>query len=57
MKTYIKPTVQLIRMNMEGSMLAGSTSVGISENPATGPAGSNEKDEPGGSSLWSDFND
>lgn len=57
MKTYIKPTVQLIRMNMEGSMLAGSVSVGISETPATGPAGSNGKDEPGGSSLWSDFND
>lgn len=57
MKTYIKPTVQLIRMSMEGSMLAGSTSVGISEDPATGPACSNGKDEPGGSSLWSDFND
>lgn len=57
MKTYIKPTVQLIRMNMEGSMLAGSISVGISENPATGSACSYEKDEPGGNSLWSDFND
>ena len=57
MKTYIKPTVQLIRMNMEGSILAGSVSVGISEDPATGPACSNGQDEPGGSSLWSDFND
>ena len=57
MKTYIKPTVQLIRMNMEGSILAGSVSVGISEDPATGPACSNGKDEPGGSSLWGDFND
>lgn len=57
MKTYIKPTVQVIRMNMEGSILAGSVSVGISEDPATGPACSNGKDEPGGSSLWSDFND
>ena len=57
MKMYIKPTVQLIRMSMEGSILAGSTSVGISEDPATGPACSNGKDEPGGSSLWSDFNE
>ena len=56
MKMYIKPTVQLIRMNMEGSILAGSVSVGISEDPATGPACSNGKDEPGGSSLWSAFN-
>ena len=57
MKMYIKPTVQVIRMNMEGSILAGSVSVGISEDPATGPACANGKDEPGGSSLWSDFND
>lgn len=56
MKTYIKPSVQLICLNMEGGMLAGSISTGISETPATEPAGSNGKDEPGGSSLWSDFN-
>lgn len=37
------------------SILAGSLSVGITDDPATGPACSYEKDEPGGSSLWSDL--
>ena len=38
MKKYIKPDTKVVFINLENSLLAGSTSVGISEDPATGPA-------------------
>ena len=38
MKKYIKPTMKVKPLEMENSILAGSISVGISEDPATGPA-------------------
>ena len=38
MKKYIKPTMTVKPLEMENCILAGSTSVGISEDPATGPA-------------------
>lgn len=38
MKKYIKPTMKAKPLEMENCILAGSTSVGISEDPATGPA-------------------
>lgn len=38
MKKYIKPTMKVKPLEMENCILAGSISVGISEDPATGPA-------------------
>ena len=38
MKKYIKPTMKAKPLEMENGILAGSTSVGIGEGPATGPA-------------------
>lgn len=38
MKKYIKPTMKVKPLEMENCILAGSTSVGIGEGPATGPA-------------------
>ena len=38
MKKYIKPTMKAKPLEMENCILAGSISVGISEDPATGPA-------------------
>ena len=38
MKKYIKPEIKLASIALENSILAGSISVGISEDPATGPA-------------------
>ena len=38
MKKYIKPETKVVLINLENSLLAGSASVGISEDPATGPA-------------------
>ncbi|PTL33894.1 toxin PIN [Prevotella sp. oral taxon 376] len=38
MKKYIKPTMKAKPLEMENCILAGSTSVGIGEGPATGPA-------------------
>ena len=38
MKKYIKPETKVVFINLENSLLAGSASVGISEDPATGPA-------------------
>lgn len=68
MKKYIKPTMKVKPLEMENCILAGSISVGISEDPATGPAlskGNNffdgEEDDDGydapsrrPSSLWDD---
>ena len=63
MKKYIKPTMTVKPLEMENCILAGSTSVGISEDPATGPALSKgnsffEDDEgnsgSSSSSLWDD---
>ena len=38
MKKYIKPEIKLASIALENCILAGSTSVGIGEGPATGPA-------------------
>ncbi len=38
MKKYIKPEINVVPIVLENSILAGSTSVGIGEGPATGPA-------------------
>ena len=38
MKKYIKPESKLASIALENCILAGSISVGISEDPATGPA-------------------
>ena len=38
MNNYIKPEIKVVPITLENSILAGSTSVGISEDPATGPA-------------------
>ena len=38
MNNYIKPEINVVPMELENSILAGSTSVGIGEGPATGPA-------------------
>ena len=38
MKKYIKPEINVVPIVLENAILAGSTSVGISEDPATGPA-------------------
>ena len=38
MKNYIKPEIKVVPITLENSILAGSISVGISEDPATGPA-------------------
>ena len=66
MKKYIKPTMKAKPLEMENCILAGSTSVGISEDPATGPALSkgnsffdDDEDDEGNSgssssSLWDD---
>ena len=66
MKKYIKPTMTVKPLEMENCILAGSTSVGISEDPATGPALSkgnsffdDDEDNEGNSgssssSLWDD---
>ena len=66
MKKYIKPTMTVKPLEMENCILAGSTSVGISEDPATGPALSkgnsffdDDEDDEGNSgssssSLWDD---
>ena len=68
MKKYIKPEINVVPTVLENAILAGSTSVGIGEGPATGPAlskGNNffgEEDEEDDddapsrrpSSLWDD---
>ena len=66
MNNYIKPEIKVVPITLENSILAGSLSVGISEDPATGPAlskGNNffdgEEDDEGNSgssssSLWDD---
>ena len=66
MNNYIKPEINVVPMELENSILAGSTSVGIGEGPATGPAlskGNNffddDEDNEGNSgssssSLWDD---
>ncbi len=38
MNNYIKPEIKVVPITLENSILAGSISVGISEDPATGPA-------------------
>ena len=38
MKKYIKPEMKSQLIELENCILAGSTSVGIGEGPATGPA-------------------
>ena len=38
MNNYIKPEIKVVPITLENSILAGSLSVGISEDPATGPA-------------------
>lgn len=38
MNNYIKPEIKVVPITLENSILTGSTSVGISEDPATGPA-------------------
>ena len=38
MNNYIQPEINVVPMELEISSLAGSTSVGIGEGPATGPA-------------------
>ena len=48
MKKYIKPTTKLLKIESEG-MMAGS--VGISKDPATGPACAKEYS---GSFVWDD---
>ena len=41
MNNYIKPEIKVLPITLENSILTGSTSVGIGEGPATGPALSN----------------
>ena len=48
MKKYIKPTMKLLEIESEG-MIAGS--IGISKDPATGPACAKEYS---GSFVWDD---
>lgn len=38
MKKYIKPSIKVKRIELGNSILAGSIGVGISDDPATGPA-------------------
>jgi hypothetical protein len=38
MKNYIKPTIKVKTMKLKESMLAGSISMGVSDDPATEPA-------------------
>ncbi|MBB3702341.1 toxin PIN [Alloprevotella rava] len=38
MNNYIKPEIKVVPITLENSILTGSISVGISEDPATGPA-------------------
>lgn len=38
MNNYIKPEIKVVPITLENSILTGSTSVGIGEGPATGPA-------------------
>ena len=38
MKKYIKPETKVVFINLENSLLAGSNTVPIGEDPATGPA-------------------
>lgn len=38
MNNYIKPEIKVVPITLENSILAGSISVGISEDPATDPA-------------------
>ena len=62
MKKYIKPEMKSQLIELENCILAGSTSVGIDDTPATGPALSKglnlfgDDDEPTGtsrsSSVW-----
>ncbi|MGP1548652.1 MAG: toxin PIN [Prevotella sp.] len=40
MKKYIKPEMKVQLIELENCILAGSTSVGIVDPPATGPANS-----------------
>ena len=68
MKKYIKPEINVVPIVLENAILAGSTSVGIGEGPATGPALSKGNNFFGGeeddddydapsrrpSSLWND---
>ena len=70
MKKYIKPEINVVPIVLENAILAGSTSVGIGEGPATGPAlskgnnffGEEDEEEDEGydapsrrpSSLWDD---
>ena len=66
MNNYIKPEIKVVPITLENSILAGSISVGISEDPATGPALSkgnsffdDDEDNEGNSgsslsSLWDD---
>ena len=37
MKKYIKPEMKVQLIELENCILAGSTSVGIDDDPATGP--------------------
>ena len=38
MKKYIKPTMKVKPLELENCIIAGSISVDLSEDPATGPA-------------------
>ena len=38
MNNYIKPEINVVPIVLENAILTGSTSVGIGEGPATGPA-------------------
>ncbi|PTL33890.1 toxin PIN [Prevotella sp. oral taxon 376] len=57
MKKYIKPEMKSKLIELENCILAGSISVPISEDPATGPAlskdsSSPEEDGSSSSSIW-----
>ncbi len=57
MKKYIKPAIKVSLVELENHILAGSTSVGIDDDPATGPACSKQQDfldeeESSSSSIW-----
>lgn len=54
-KTYFKPTIKTKGITTEG-FLADSISIGISEDPATGPALGKQQDfsGEGSSSVWDD---
>ena len=65
MNNYIKPEIKVVPITLENSILAGSLDIGISEDPATGPALSkgnsffDDEDNEGNSgssssSLWDD---